>query len=68
MEVKLTGVLYTSNDLEYLKNKIRLFEDDAFTQKLSQNTYEKFWSSQLSEGEYIDSLISIYNKSLTGKQ
>jgi len=67
IEDNFTGVLFKNNDLEDLKNKIRLFEDDAFTQKLSQNTYEKTWSCQLSEGEYMDFLISIYNKSLTGK-
>ncbi len=67
IENNVTGVLFKNNDLWDLKNKIRLFDDDAFTQKLSQNTYEKFWSSQLSEREYMDSLISIYNQTLIGK-
>jgi len=63
-----TGVLFKNNDLGDLKIKIRLFEDDAFTQKLSQNAYKKFWSSQLSGNEYMESLISIYNQALAGKR
>jgi glycosyltransferase involved in cell wall biosynthesis len=68
IENNVTGVLFRSNDLEDLKEKLHLFDDDVFVQRLSQNAYEKFWANNPSESDYFGSLVSTYDRALAEKK
>lgn len=61
----VTGLLFKSNDLMDLKNKISFFDNDKFAKEISQNAYDSFWANHLSQEDYYRSLISIYKKVLT---
>ena len=68
IEENVNGVLFKSDDLSELTQKISLFDDDAFTKELSQNAYDKFWANYHPEEEYFKSIISIYEQVLNNKR
>ena len=59
-----TGILYNTNDLHDLNEKLVLISDDELVLKLSKNTYEKFWRNPLTYEQYPNELEKIYNQIL----
>ena len=68
IEENVNGVLFKSDDLGELTQKISLFDDDAFTKELSQNAYDKFWANYRPEEEYFKTILSIYEQVLNNKR
>lgn len=68
IEENVNGVLFMSDDISELTQKISLFDDDAFTKELSQNAYDKFWANYRPEEEYFKTILSIYEQVLNNKR
>jgi glycosyltransferase involved in cell wall biosynthesis len=58
----VTGLIFKSNDLEDLKNKLILTQNDEFVKKLGENAYNHFWNNPLSMDKYIDNILNVYSK------
>ena len=62
-----TGLLFKANDLDDLKVKIlSLLNNDSLLEYLSKNSYRNFWLNQASTDEYMNKLISVYTKVISG--
>jgi len=59
-----TGILYKTNDLNDLKEKMMLISDDELVMTLSKNTYERFWKNPFTFEQYTFELEGIYNQML----
>jgi glycosyltransferase involved in cell wall biosynthesis len=59
-----TGILYKTNILNDLKEKLTLVSDDKLVMKLSKNTYENFWKNPFTNEKYITDLEKIYDQML----
>lgn len=62
-----TGILYKTNALNDLKEKLTLVSDDKLVMKLSKNTYENFWRNPCTNEKYIAELERIYDQMLEMK-
>lgn len=59
-----TGLLFSSNDLVDLTDKIKLMKDDDLTRRLGLNTYNQFWNNPNSIASYFNKLEEIFSSIL----
>lgn len=55
-----TGLLFETNNVEDLKQKLLMCADDNLIQRLSQNCYNEYWSAPYTVEEFYLSLMKIY--------
>ncbi len=60
-----TGSWFARGDVDDLTRVLRLHEDDAVTERMSERTYDAYWANPATLDEHVDGLMRIYERTLT---
>lgn len=60
----VTGLHFCNNDVDSLKKKIQMLQQDELVQRMSIQAYKDFWAKQAAKESYAQMLENVYQKEL----